>query len=115
METLHESVYPLFVLAFVLGLRHGMDPDHLATIDGLTRFNAAAGRMRLARLCGFLFSLGHGAVVCVAALVAGVWCFHCRSSRCAAGSLLNLKQRQYVSANSLRILTSTMKRKGGMT
>lgn len=72
MDALHESVYPLFVLAFALGLKHGMDPDHLATIDGLTRFNAAAGRVRLARFCGFLFSLGHGAVVCVAVLVAGM-------------------------------------------
>lgn len=78
METLHESVYPLIALAFVLGLKHGMDADHLATIDGLTRFNSSAGRMRLARWCGFLFSLGHGAVVCVVAVAAGML-FH-RSS-----------------------------------
>ena len=45
MEALH---YPLVALAFVLGLKHGMDADHLATIDGLTRCNAAAGRLRLA-------------------------------------------------------------------
>ncbi len=72
METLHESVYPLITLAFVLGLKHGMDADHLATIDGLTRFNSSAGRLRLARLCGFLFSLGHGVVVCIVAIVAGL-------------------------------------------
>jgi high-affinity nickel-transport protein len=46
----------------VLGLRHGLDADHLATIDGLTRFNNRANP-RIARLCGLLFSLGHGAVV----------------------------------------------------
>ena len=33
---------------FLLGLKHGLDPDHLAAIDGLTRFNAAR-RPRLAR------------------------------------------------------------------
>jgi high-affinity nickel-transport protein len=65
---IHGSIYPMVLLAFVLGMKHGMDADHLATIDGLTRFNAAAGRKRLARLCGFLFSLGHGAVVCIVAV-----------------------------------------------
>jgi high-affinity nickel-transport protein len=68
METLHGGIYPLVALAFVLGMKHGMDADHLATIDGLTRFNAAAGRKKLARLCGFLFSLGHGVVVCIVAV-----------------------------------------------
>ena len=56
-------------LAFVvllLGIKHGFDADHLAAIDGLTRYNAKA-RPRLARVAGVLFSLGHGAVVvCVA-------------------------------------------------
>jgi high-affinity nickel-transport protein len=72
MPALHESIFPLIALAFILGLKHGMDADHLATIDGLTRFNNAAGRLRLARLCGFLFSLGHGAVVCVVAVTTGL-------------------------------------------
>lgn len=68
MEILNGGIYPLVALAFVLGMKHGMDADHLATIDGLTRFNAAAGRAGLARLCGFLFSLGHGVVVCIVAV-----------------------------------------------
>jgi nickel/cobalt transporter (NiCoT) family protein len=58
-------------LVFVLGLKHGFDADHLATIDGLTRLNAAAGR-RHARWCGSLFSLGHGAVVLVVAALAAL-------------------------------------------
>lgn len=69
MHASQETLMPLIALAVVLGLKHGMDADHLATIDGLTRFNSLAGRPRLARLCGFLFSFGHGAVVCVVAVV----------------------------------------------
>lgn len=60
------------LLVFVLGLKHGFDADHLATIDGLTRYNARANP-RLARFCGTLFSLGHGAVVvAIAAVVCGL-------------------------------------------
>lgn len=69
METLPDSWPALVALALVLGLRHGMDADHLATIDGLTRFNAA--RPRLARWCGTFFSLGHGAVVIGVAVLVG--------------------------------------------
>ncbi|MFA5824867.1 MAG: nickel transporter [Gallionellaceae bacterium] len=72
METIHGNIYPLVVLAFVLGMKHGMDADHLATIDGLTRFNATAGRAGLARMCGLLFSVGHGCVVCIVAVAASV-------------------------------------------
>jgi high-affinity nickel-transport protein len=57
-------------------MKHGFDADHLATIDGLTRYNARA-RPLMARYCGTLFSLGHGAVVMVIALsvsaIAGQW------------------------------------------
>jgi high-affinity nickel-transport protein len=70
METLPSTWLALLLTVFALGMRHGMDPDHLATIDGLTRFNAAT-RPRLARWSGFLFSLGHGAVVMAVALAVG--------------------------------------------
>ena len=60
----------LVLVVFILGMKHGMDPDHLATIDGMTRFNAL-NKPRLSRWSGFLFSLGHGTVVtAVAAIVA---------------------------------------------
>jgi high-affinity nickel-transport protein len=62
METLAGDWAGLVALAFTLGLKHGLDADHLATIDGLTRFNARV-RPAMARWCGVLFSLGHGAVV----------------------------------------------------
>jgi len=56
------------MLALVLGARHGLDADHLAAIDGLTRWNASAGR-RGSSLCGVMFSMGHAAVILAAALV----------------------------------------------
>jgi len=70
MDTLPATWTALCVLAFVLGLKHGFDADHLATIDGLTRYNARANPA-LAKLAGALFSFGHGVVVLLVALVAG--------------------------------------------
>jgi len=76
METLPTDWLSLLILTFVLGMKHGFDADHLATIDGLTRYNARR-QPRLARYCGTLFSLGHGAVVMAIALgvsaLAGQW------------------------------------------
>jgi high-affinity nickel-transport protein len=70
ISTLPHDLVGLALMVFLLGLRHGMDPDHLATIDGLARYNAH-NQPRLARWSGCLFSLGHGAVVTlVAAFVA---------------------------------------------
>jgi high-affinity nickel-transport protein len=70
MEPLPLNWLPLCLSVFALGLRHGLDPDHLATIDGLTRFNCTA-RPELARWCGALFSIGHGCVVILVAAAVG--------------------------------------------
>ncbi len=70
MDTLPNDWLALMFLVFTLGVKHGLDADHLATIDGLTRYNARC-KPRLARWCGFLFSLGHGAVVMAVALAIG--------------------------------------------
>jgi len=63
-------------VALVLGMRHGVDADHLAAIDAMTRCNAQA-RPALARRTGLWFSLGHGAVVLAVAfavaLLAHAW------------------------------------------
>ncbi len=64
-----SGFFQLAVLVLLLGMRHGLAPDHLAAIDGLTRANAAT-RPRLARAAGLLFSLGHGAVVVAVAVAA---------------------------------------------
>lgn len=50
------------LLMFVLGLRHGLDPDHIACIDGLT-WRTLDRDARLAPWVGTLFALGHGLLV----------------------------------------------------
>ncbi|MEH7403044.1 MULTISPECIES: sodium:proton antiporter [Bacillaceae] len=61
----------MFFLVFVLGLRHGLDADHLAFIDGQTRFNWKMGSS-FARWVGTLFSLGHGGMVALTAGILGM-------------------------------------------
>jgi nickel/cobalt transporter (NiCoT) family protein len=58
-------------LVFMLGLRHGVDADHLAAIDGMTRLSGRRGA-RFSRWCGVLFSVGHGIVVLLMAVGAGL-------------------------------------------
>lgn len=65
-----SDILGLAALVFVLGLKHGLDPDHLVAIDGFTRSSRS-------RWCGLFFSLGHGAVVTLVgvglALLAADW------------------------------------------
>jgi high-affinity nickel-transport protein len=70
MHELPTEWTALCALVFLLGLKHGFDADHLATIDGLTRYNARE-RRGFARYCGGLFSLGHGVVVIAIAVLVG--------------------------------------------
>ena len=53
---------------FLLGLRHGLDPDHIACIDGLTWKCVRRGHAR-ARWVGSLFALGHGLLVTAMAVL----------------------------------------------
>lgn len=57
----------LGIVAYVLGLRHGIDADHIAAIDNATRKLMQEGRRPLT--VGTWFSLGHSTVV-VALIVA---------------------------------------------
>lgn len=54
----------LCALAMGLGMRHGVDPDHLAAIDGLSR-------IRPSRFNGILFAIGHGMLVTLLAVGVG--------------------------------------------
>lgn len=62
----------LILFVFVLGMRHGLDADHLAFIDGQTRYNWQVGSP-IARWVGTLFSFGHGLVVASIAIILGLF------------------------------------------
>jgi high-affinity nickel permease len=64
-------------MAFALGIRHGFDLDHLATIDSITR--TVKENARLSKFVGFLFSFGHGIVVIVMSLIIGSGIVQARS------------------------------------
>lgn len=64
MAALPASGLALF---FVLGLRHGVEPDHIAAIDGMT-LRALDRNERHAPWTGSLFALGHGAAIALLAI-----------------------------------------------
>ncbi len=57
-------------LLFLLGMRHGLDPDHVTVIDNIT-FRAIEERPRAAAWTGFLFSTGHTVSVLIIAVLFG--------------------------------------------
>lgn len=63
--------YPLLLgtasLAYTLGLRHAVDPDHIAAIDNVTRKLMQEGRRPVA--VGLFFAMGHSTVVIIASLL----------------------------------------------
>lgn len=62
-----------FILAFlvlVLGMRHGLDPDHIFTIDAITR--NLRSKICIAKLVGLLFSMGHGSIVILLSILVAI-------------------------------------------
>jgi len=68
---IHMAFWAVAFSVFVLGLRHGADPDHLAAIDNLTR-NSLSVRNHLSRFAGALFAGGHSVMVLSIAALAGL-------------------------------------------
>lgn len=69
------ETFALFGLVLILGIRHGIDADHLAYIDGVTRYNWQNGKA-MARWVGTFFSIGHGVVVTMVAVLLGTVSSH---------------------------------------
>src|SRR5690349_3314574 len=63
---------PTLVLVFTLGLRHGVDPDHVAIIDNLT-FHAAGRKASTAPWTGTFFALGHSLSVAAVAIAVAAY------------------------------------------
>lgn len=64
-----ETLWVLIGMAYLLGIRHGFDLDHLATIDSMARM--VRSNKFLSKVVGFLFSLGHGMVVIFISFIVG--------------------------------------------
>jgi len=66
---MHSFSFDLYGLAliFLLGLRHGLDPDHIAIIDGIS-LRLTQQQNKLAPWVGTLFAIGHGLVITVIAV-----------------------------------------------
>jgi nickel/cobalt transporter (NiCoT) family protein len=69
MESSTSSLLTTLGLLAALGMRHGMDPDHIAAIDGLTRLRCKAHAYWAARLTGLQFALGHSLTILLATAV----------------------------------------------
>jgi nickel/cobalt transporter (NiCoT) family protein len=68
----YSSRYPALVglgfVAYMFGLRHAFDADHIAAVDDTVRFMSQKGKRPLA--IGFFFSLGHSTIVfCMAVAI----------------------------------------------
>jgi high-affinity nickel-transport protein len=62
---------PLGVTAYLLGLRHAVDPDHIAAIDGTTRKLLHEGQKAVS--VGFYFSLGHSTIVVILSVLVAIF------------------------------------------
>jgi high-affinity nickel-transport protein len=62
----YPALAGLGVAAYLLGLRHAFDADHIAVVDDTVRYLRQRGRQPLG--VGFFFSLGHSSVVLVSCL-----------------------------------------------
>lgn len=65
MDSISFDYYGLSLI-FLLGLRHGLDPDHIAIIDGIS-MRLTQQKNKLAPWVGTLFALGHGLIITVIA------------------------------------------------
>lgn len=70
------SAFLLIFFVLTLGLRHGLDLDHIATIDAITR--QISHQRRWQKQAGVLFSFGHGLIVLIISLIIGSKFIHLR-------------------------------------
>lgn len=63
----HPALVGLGFVAYMFGLRHAFDADHIAAVDDTVRYMLQRGEKPLG--IGFFFSLGHSTIVFVLAVV----------------------------------------------
>lgn len=64
---MHFQFFSTLTLAFLLGLRHGIDWDHIAAITDIT---GTTSYKHESFILGFLYALGHASIIIVLGLVA---------------------------------------------
>ena len=69
MELNTTSLLATSGLLLTLGFRHGLDPDHIAVVDGMTRLRHNGSAYWKARLTGFQFAAGHSLTILLATFV----------------------------------------------
>ncbi|MCL5283204.1 MAG: HoxN/HupN/NixA family nickel/cobalt transporter [Armatimonadetes bacterium] len=62
----HPILFSMGILAYVLGVRHALDADHIAAIDNTTRKLMNEGQKPIS--VGWFFALGHSTIVAVLAI-----------------------------------------------
>ncbi len=70
VSTQYAFVLGTGLLAYTFGLRHGVDADHIAAIDNVTRKLMQEGKRPVA--VGFFFSLGHSTIVVLLSVVVAI-------------------------------------------
>lgn len=113
-----SHAYPVMlalgVTAFVLGLRHAVDPDHIAAIDNTTRKLLHDGQRPVA--VGFFFSLGHSTIVfvlsaviavCGSAAKAHVWALH--NAGALVGSSVSAAFLLVIAVANVAVLIQTLR------
>ncbi|TDL23298.1 NicO-domain-containing protein [Rickenella mellea] len=58
-----RGMLSLALLAWTIGLRHGLDADHISAIDNATRGLISLGQLPVT--CGLYFSMGHSTIVII--------------------------------------------------
>jgi nickel/cobalt transporter (NiCoT) family protein len=104
------------VAAALLGMRHGIDPDHLAAIDNLTR-NAVETRPRASSYTGALFAGGHSVMVLLIAVFVGFLGTGFVAQRTqleVAGTWLSVAILFAMAAWNVRLLLSGRRPAGGL-
>ena len=98
-----------FWLMLILGLRHGIDPDHIAIIDGMT-LRVLKLKPKLAPWVGTLFALGHGLTVTAIAVIVSLISFKFSLSPLAKNFIEHLPTALLLIIGSLN-LASLLRRK----
>src|SRR5437870_8052556 len=70
VSTRYAVVLGIGLSAFTLGLRHGVDADHIAAIDNVTRKLMQDGKRPVS--VGLFFSLGHSTIVVLLSVLVAI-------------------------------------------